>query len=68
MRIGFAPGKGKFSLYLTYDAENLTSRVENLGKYSIGKGCVYINNLADVDTEKLKELIKIAYASETPYQ
>jgi hypothetical protein len=68
MRIGFAPGTGKFSLYLTYDAEKLTSKIENLGKYKTGKGCVYINKLADVDSEKLKTLIKIAYASEAPYQ
>jgi nucleoid DNA-binding protein len=67
MRIGFAPGTGKFSLYLTYDAEMLTSKVKDLGKYTTGKGCVYINKLADVDMEKLKELVKIAYAAENPY-
>jgi nucleoid DNA-binding protein len=67
MRIGFAPGTGKFSLYLTYDAEMLTGKVKDLGKYTTGKGCVYINKLADVDTEKLKELVKIAYATENPY-
>jgi nucleoid DNA-binding protein len=67
MRIGFAPGTGKFSLYLTYDAEMLTGKVKDLGKYTTGKGCVYINKLADVDTEKLKELVKIAYAAENPY-
>lgn len=67
MRIGFAPGTGKFSLYLTYDAEKLTSKVEGLGKYKIGKGCVYINKLADVDLSKLKELVSIAYAAENPY-
>lgn len=66
MRIGFAPGTSKFSLYLTYDADKLTSQVEDLGKYKIGKGCVYINKLADVDTKKLKELIQIAYAAENP--
>jgi hypothetical protein len=59
--IGFAPGTGKFSLYLTFDAEELTSKVPDLGKFKIGKGCVYINKLADVDLEKLKELIRIAH-------
>ncbi|HEY0965317.1 MAG TPA: DUF1801 domain-containing protein [Candidatus Saccharimonadales bacterium] len=61
--IGFAPGTGKFSLYLTFDAAKLTAQVKDLGKYKIGKGCIYINKLADVDLEKLKELIKIAYNS-----
>lgn len=65
--IGFAPGTGKFSLYLTYDAAELTGKVKGLGKFTIGKGCVYVNKLADVDLAKLKELVRIAYAAETPY-
>lgn len=65
--IGFAPGTGKFSLYLTFDAADLTSRVKDLGKFKIGKGCVYINKLADVNMEKLRELIKIGYRTENPY-
>ena len=68
MQIGFAPGTGKFSLYLTYDAAGLTSKVEDLGKFKIGKGCVYINKLADVDVDKLKQLIKIAYTAGNPYE
>ena len=64
MRIGFAPGTGKFSLYLTYDATELTAKVQNLGKYKTGKCCIYINKLADVDSEKLKQLISIANAAE----
>lgn len=65
--IGFAPGTGKFSLYLTFDAAELTSKVKDLGKYKIGKGCIYINKLADVDLGKLKELVKIAHSAEIPY-
>ncbi|MCY1383050.1 hypothetical protein D9M69_711360 [compost metagenome] len=57
-----------FSLYLTYDAAELTSKVKDLGKYKIGKGCVYINKLADVDIEKLKQLVRIANVAENPYE
>lgn len=67
MRIGFAPGSGKFSLYLTSDAADLTSKIEGLGKFKIGKGCVYINKLADVDAKKLKELVRVAYTNGNPY-
>jgi nucleoid DNA-binding protein len=67
-RIGFAPGTGKFSLYLTFDAAELTSKVKDLGKYKIGKGCVYINKLADVDLERLKQLVRIADVAENPYE
>lgn len=66
-RIGFAPGTGKFSLYLTFDAAELTGKVKDLGKYKIGKGCVYINKLADVDLEKLEQLVRIANVAGNPY-
>lgn len=66
--IGFAPGTGKFSLYLTFDAEKLVSQVDGLGKYKTGKGCIYINKLADVDLAKLRELIEIANNAPIPYQ
>lgn len=65
--IGFAPGSSKFSLYLTFDAAQLTSNVKDLGKFKMGKGCIYINKLADVDVEKLKYLIKIGLKSGNPY-
>lgn len=67
MKIGFAPGSGKFSLYLTYDAEQLVSQVKDLGTFKTGKGCIYIHKLADVDLEKLKQLIEVAYSAENPY-
>lgn len=60
-RISFAPGTGKFSLYLTSDAADLTGKVGDLGKYKIGKGCVYINKLADVNHNALRRMIQIAY-------
>lgn len=66
-KIGFAPGTGKFSLYLTFDAADLTSKVKDFGQYKIGKGCIYINKLADVDREKLKQLVSIAYSASDSY-
>ena len=32
--------------------------LDRLGKHKTGKGCLYINKLADIDTTVLKELIK----------
>jgi hypothetical protein len=66
LQIGFSPRKGKLSLYVTFDAEKLTSRFPKLGKYSIGKGCIYINKLADVDSNELEKLVKAAW--ETGYE
>ena len=68
MQIGFAPGKAAISLYLTYDADKLTSEMEGLGKFKTGKGCIYINKLADVDLERLKALVKIAYEAGNPFE
>lgn len=61
LKVGFSPRKGKISLYLTFDAENLTKNHTDLGKYKIGKGCIYISKLSDVDESKLSELIETAY-------
>lgn len=61
MEVGFSPRKGKISLYLTFDAAKLTSRFPKLGKYKIGKGCIYINKLSDVDLKVLEDLIASAY-------
>ncbi|MGX9134806.1 hypothetical protein ACWV26_10550 [Rummeliibacillus sp. JY-2-4R] len=35
-----------------------TEYLEKLGKYKAGKGCVYINKLADADIDVLKEMIQ----------
>lgn len=56
--IGFAPRKTKLTLYLTFDLTKEEKLVSQLGKCKWGKGCLYINKLADVDLEILKELIK----------
>ena len=62
LRIGFSPRKAKISLYITNEAENYVPQLEQLGvKYSIGKGCIYIRKLSDVDEGKLRELIQTAY-------
>jgi len=53
MLIGFSPRKQNLTLYVTLD-ENL---LKKLGKFTTGKGCLYIKKLADVDKKVLKEVI-----------
>lgn len=61
-KVGFSPRKTKMSLYLMgCDISKADSILSNLGKYKTGKGCLYINKLADVDIDVLKELIKEGY-------
>ena len=62
LRIGFSPRKGKISLYITTEAEQYIPELEQLGgKYKIGKGCIYIRKVSDVEEDKLKALIQKAY-------
>ena len=52
---GFSPRVQNLTLYMMggFDSEVL----QRLGKYKTGKGCLYINKLADVDLKVLNELI-----------
>ena len=58
---GFSPRKQSLSLYIMagFDAyEDLLSR---LGKHRKGAACLYINKLADVDMDVLRDLVQQSY-------
>lgn len=55
--IGFAPRKQKFSLYLMGGLQTGQETLAKLGKYKLGKGCLYFNKLADVDKAALRKLV-----------
>jgi len=61
MRSGYSPRKAKLSLYIMGDHTRYKHLFDKLGKYTTGKSCLYINKLADVDTEVLKKLIAESY-------
>lgn len=54
-RIGFSPRKTAHSLYL-YSGSFQDEILSRLGKHKMGKGCMYVNKLEDIDLEVLKEL------------
>lgn len=56
--VGFSPRKAKISLYLAYDSEERDKLLENFGKHTKSKACVYINKLDDINIDALKELIR----------
>src|SRR5215510_14172970 len=58
MRMGFSPRKQNLTLYIGIGNSGYESMLKKLGKYKTGKGCLYINKLADVDTNVLQEMIK----------
>lgn len=53
----FSPRKAKISLYLDQGEPSREELLKDLGKHTAGVSCVYVNKLADIDLEVLKELI-----------
>lgn len=63
--IGFAPRKAEFSIYLmgTYFSEENEKRealLARLGKHRMGKACLYVKRLSDIDLDVLRELAEIS--------
>lgn len=55
--IGFSPRKQNLTVYMIGGFEGHADLLSKLGKHKLGKGCLYINKLADVDLKVLNELI-----------
>ncbi|GAK08104.1 DUF1801 domain-containing protein [Geomicrobium sp. JCM 19038] len=60
---GFSPRKAKISLYLAYKSDKRDGILERFGNHSVSKACIYVNKMADIDPDVLKELIR--YTVET---
>ena len=54
---GFSPRKQALTLYIMGYLEFYSDILEGLGKYTHGKGCLYIKKLEDIDLDVLKTLI-----------
>ena len=59
--VGFSPRKQNSVVYIMPGFEEQTSLLEKLGKHKIGKSCLYINKLADVNLEVLSQLISMSF-------
>ena len=57
-KVGFSPRKRSLSVYLMSGFNQQKDLLEKLGKHRIGKSCLYINKLSDVDLNVLREIIK----------
>jgi Domain of unknown function (DU1801) len=54
---GFASRKGDISLYLVQGFPGQAELLSRLGRHKMGKGCLYLRNLSDVDLKVLEKLI-----------
>ena len=64
--IGFSPRKTKFSLYVFTPLEKHEEMLEGLGKFTMGKSCIYVKRLSDIDLKVLEKLCvsTMAYLNE----
>ncbi|KMW58522.1 hypothetical protein AIOL_003499 [Candidatus Rhodobacter oscarellae] len=54
---GFSPRKANLSIYVMPGYANFGGILDRLGKHKMGKSCLYVNKLADIDEAVLRELI-----------
>ncbi len=54
---GFSPRKAAFSIYIMPGYAEFGEILNRLGKHKLGKSCLYVNKLADIDLVVLEELI-----------
>jgi hypothetical protein len=60
---GFSPRKQNLTLYIMLGFDDYSGLLANLGKHKTGKGCLYINKLADVDLVVLEKLIRQSFTA-----
>ena len=56
--IGFSPRKAAFSLYVFSPTEDNKRLLTDLGKFTMGKACIYVKKLSDINLETLEQLCK----------
>lgn len=62
MATGFSPRKAKLSIYILPGYSDYGPIVNRLGKHSLGKSCLYVNKLDDIDLDVLAELVTAGIA------
>jgi len=60
MEIGFSSRKRDLTVYLLPGLDALAEQLGRLGKHRLGKGCLYLKRLSDVDMDVLEELVAVS--------
>ena len=63
---GFSPRKANLVMYIMPGYRDMGEKLARLGKHKLGKSCLYINKLADIDMDVLREIVEdgVAYMTE----
>ena len=62
-KVGFSPRSGSNSLYVVTDMEAARDLLRRLGKHKLAVSCLYINKLADIDVDVLRELVALGWSA-----
>ena len=62
MLSGFSPRKASITLYLMAGFDQMGDELASLGKHKVGKGCLYVKSLSDIDEKVLRKMIKKSIA------
>ena len=64
--LGFSPRKAQFSLYVYSQTEKSDELLKDLGKFKMGKACIYFKKLSDINIKIVEELCSetITYLNE----
>lgn len=57
MVVGFSPRKANTTIYLSDGPGAYSAQLAQLGKHTVGRGCLYIKALADVDQVVLEDIL-----------
>lgn len=57
-RLGFSNRAANISIYVMPGYQDFDDELSRLGKHKMGKSCLYIKRLSDVDTDVLKEIMQ----------
>ena len=63
LRLGFSPRKAELAVYGLRGMDGTDADLGSLGRYTTGKGCVWIKKLSDVDSATLRDLIRKAWVN-----
>ena len=55
--VGFSPRKRAISIYTAVGSDETDKLRTHLGKHKMGKACLYVNKLSDIDLEVLKKIL-----------
>ncbi|MBE9462200.1 DUF1801 domain-containing protein [Dyadobacter subterraneus] len=54
--LGFSPRKAAFSLYVFSATEKSKNLLTDLGKFKMGKACIYVKKLSDINESALQQM------------